>query len=503
MALQQKAAALLASFPEVSTYRWSSNDDSKRFSVENPATGQKITTIQAGNAETAHAAIKASQEAFTSWSALSRQQRCEYLMRSADELQKHLHELSLLLCLENGKPLKDAVLDVFFLVGVFRYFGSISDKLPSEFFDQGNVYSAVIYEPHGVCVGILPFNWPPVHVGGKLAPCLAAGNTMILKPGEQAPLTAIRIVEILETILPKDVVQIVPGVGPEVPQALVEHPLVKMVSLTGSTQVGAKVAQVAGASLTATVLELGGKNAFVVFEDANVDAVVKDAIEGAFFNKGEACTSASRILVHKSIYQSFVDKMSAAVKKLRTGDGIEDTTHVGPVVSRERQKQVLESIEAAKKEGARLAAQGSLPSGEHVSKGYFVPPTLFADVTPEMRVATEELFGPVVCVSSFETEDEAVGVVNASDYGLFAGVYSTEFGRAMRVARRIDAGVVLVNNYYRGVLGTPFGGMKGSGYGREHWIGTLREWSRIKNIRYPSGLGPIPQWRGATETTEG
>ncbi|KUI71340.1 NAD/NADP-dependent betaine aldehyde dehydrogenase [Cytospora mali] len=498
----QKAAALLASFPEVSRYRWSCDDSSKQFAVENPATGKTITTIQAGNAETAHAAIKASQEAFVSWQALSRQDRCGYLFRAADELQKNAHELSLLLCLENGKPLKDAILDVFFLVGVFRYFGSISDKLPSEFFDQGNVYSAVIYEPHGVCVGILPFNWPPIHVGGKLAPCLAAGNTMILKPGEQAPLTAIRIVEILEGVFPKDVVQIVPGLGPEVPQTLVEHPLVKMVSLTGSSQVGAKVAQIAGASLTATVLELGGKNAFVVFEDANVDSVVKDAIEGAFFNKGEACTSASRILVHKSIYQPFVDKMTAAVKKLRTGEGTDDATHVGPVVSRERHTQVLESIELAKKEGARLAAQGSLPSAEHLAGGYFVPPTLFVDVTPEMTVATEEIFGPVVCVGSFETEDEAVGIVNASEYGLFAGVYSTDFSRAMRVARRIDAGVVLVNNYYRAILGTPFGGMKGSGYGREHWIGTLREWSRIKNIRYPSGLGPIPQWRGASEVVE-
>jgi acyl-CoA reductase-like NAD-dependent aldehyde dehydrogenase len=496
MAVAQSAAAMLAAFPEVSTYRWSCNDTSLRFAVENPATGKAITTIQAGNAETTNAAVEASQAAYLAWKARAPTERCGFLMRASDELQKNAQELALLLCLENGKPFKDAIIDVFFLIQVFKYFGSIADKLPSEFFDQGSFYSTIIYEPLGVCAGIIPFNWPPIHVGGKLAPCLAAGNTMILKPGEQAPLTAIRIVEILQGVFPPDVVQIVPGLGPEVPQALVHHPLVKMVSLTGSSAVGAKVASAAGSSLTATALELGGKNAFVVFEDANLDVVVRDAVEGAYFNKGEACTASSRILVHKSLYPSFVEKMSAAVLKLKAGDGTDDSTHVGPVVSRERKQQVLEAIELAKSQGARLAAQGIVTTDAHLADGFFVPPTLFADVTPEMAVAVEEVFGPVACVSSFETEDEAVAIVNASRYGLFAGVYSTEFSRAMRVARRIEAGVVLVNNYFRGVLGTPFGGVKDSGHGREHWIGTLREWSTIKNIRYPSGLGgPAPQCR--------
>lgn len=496
MAVAQKAAELLTSFPETSVYRWSCDDTSRRFAVENPATGKTITTIQAGNVETTNAAVEASQLAFVNWKARAPQDRCSFLLRASDELQKNAQELALLLCLENGKPFKDAIIDVFFLIQVFKYFGSIADKLPSEFFDQGNVYSTIIYEPLGVCAGIIPFNWPPIHVGGKLAPCLAAGNTMILKPGEQAPLTAIRIVEILQTIFPADVVQIVPGLGPEVPQALVNHRLVKMVSFTGSSPVGAKVASAAGSSLTATALELGGKNAFVVFDDANLDTVVRDAVEGAYFNKGEACTASSRILVHRSIYQPFVDKMTAAVSKLRAGSGLDDATHVGPVVSRERKEQVLAAIDLAKSQGARLAAQGTVSTDAETADGFFVPPTLFADVTPEMAVAVDEIFGPVACVSAFDTEDEAVEIVNASRYGLFAGVYSTEFSRAMRVARRVEAGVVLVNNYFRGVLGTPFGGVKDSGHGREHWIGTLREWSQIKNIRYPSGLGaPLPQWR--------
>ncbi len=495
----EKASRILGSFAETSTFRWSCSDTSQRFAVENPATGKVITTVQAGNVDTAHQAIIASQEAFDkTWRLKSRQERCAYLLRASDELQKHSEELAILLCLENGKPWRDAAFDVGFLVQVFKYFGSIADKLPSEFFDLGNIYSTIVYEPHGVCVGILPFNWPPIHTGGKLAPCLAAGNTMILKPGEQAPLTVMRIVEILQDVLPQDVVQVVPGLGPEVPQALINHPLVKMVSLTGSTLSGSKAAQTAAASITPTVLELGGKNALIIFEDADLDLVIRDSIDGAYFNKGEACTASSRIFVHHSLYPEYVRRMTAAVKNLRTGDGIDDQTHVGPVVSRERRQEVLKYIELGKKEGATLAAQGSLPLAEELAHGYFVPPTLFTDVKPGMTIATEEIFGPVLCVGSFETEEEAVRIANMSEYGLFSGIYSQDFSRAMRVARQVEAGVVMINNYFRGVLGTPFGGVKNSGYGREHWIGTLREWSRTKNIRFPSGTGPpIPSWRGA------
>ncbi|KAJ5117291.1 hypothetical protein N7526_011147 [Penicillium atrosanguineum] len=446
MAVAQGAAAILAKFEEVSTYRWSCTDPSLQFAVENPATGKTITKIQAGNTETTNAAIEASQAAYIAWKARAPNERCGVLMRASDEIQKNLQELALLLCLENGKPFKDAIIDIFFLIQVFKYFGSIADKLPSEFFDQGSIYSAIIYEP----LGSVP--------SGRRSDRSWTGTRG--SPSSCQP------------------------------------PLVKMVSFTGSSAVGAKVASAAGSTLTTTALELGGKNAFVVFEDANLDVVVRDAIEGAYFNKGEACTASSRLLVHKDIYPQFVEKMTAAVLKLKAGDGIDDTTHVGPVVSRERKQQVLEAIELAKSQGARLAAQGTVSTDAHLADGFFVPPTLFADVTPDMAVAVEEIFGPVACVSSFETEDEAVEIINASRYGLFAGVYSTEFSRAMRVARRIEAGVVLVNNYYRGVLGTPFGGAKDSGHGREHWIGTLREWSSIKNIRYPSGMGaPLPQWR--------
>ena len=384
-------------FPELSTYRYSCKDESKRFEVENPATGKVITTIQAGDAETVDRAVQASQKAYEErWRPLSPRERSAYLFRCADELDKHLDDLATLLCMENGKPAQDAKsFDLVFLVSVFRYFASIVDKLPSQFYDRGPMYCTVYHEPYGVCCGILPFNWPPLHTGGKIAPALAAGNTMILKPGEQAPLTVIRIVEILEKILPQDVVQIVPGLGPEVPSALITHDLVKMVSFTGSTAAGAAVAKTASASITPVVLELGGKNAFIVFEDANFDLAVRDALEGAFFNKGEACTASSRILIHRSIYEKFVDALGKGVRNIKAGNGLDPKVHIGPQVSRAQQKRVLDYIELAKKEGARLVAQAPLPSDPECKDGFFAPATLFADITEDMRISKEEMFGTI------------------------------------------------------------------------------------------------------------
>ena len=495
------AAQVLKSIPKISHYRWSSTDTSKRFRVENPATGKVITTVQAGDQQAVDSAVQASPKAFaTNWRWKTRLERSVFLHKAADELQKYAQELAILLCLENGKPLVDAQnTDLLFLSTIFRYFASIGDKVPSEFLDQGGLYSAIVYEPHGVTAGILPFNWPPVHAGGKLAPALAAGNTMILKPGEQAPLTVMRIVEILQSVFPTDVVQAVPGLGSEVPEALIRHPLVKMVSLTGATKSGSLAAAAAAPTVTPMVLELGGKNAIIVFDDADVDRAVRDAVDGAFFNKGEACTASSRILVHRAVHAVFVAKLAAVVKRIRTGDGLDQATHVGPVVSRSQQEKILKYIELGQKEGATLAAQGALPTASHLAQGFFVPPTLFTDVTPTMTIATEEIFGPVTCVIPFSTEEEAVEIANSSRYGLFAGVYSADSPRTTRVARKLDVGVVLCNNYFRGVLGSPFGGVKESGYGREHWMGSLREWSRTKVIRIPTGLGEIPEWRGVVD----
>lgn len=232
-----------------------------------------------------------------------------------------------------------------------------------------------------------------------------------------------------------------------------------------------------------------------------MERAVSDALQGGFFNKGEACTAASRIIVQEGLYDKFVSQFAGAVKKLRTGNGMDEATHVGPCVTAAQQKRVLGYIEMGKKEGARVVAQAPLPSGSECKDGFFVPPTLFADVTPSMTIAQEEIFGPVVTVGKFRTEDEAVSVANGVAYGLVASVFTRDMERGLRVCRRLHAGMILFNNYQRNVLGLPFGGVKDSGYGREHTIDTLEEWSRKKFIQMPSGRGPIMSWRGVRDCT--
>jgi acyl-CoA reductase-like NAD-dependent aldehyde dehydrogenase len=487
---------------ELTRSRWSSDDEADSFPVDNPATGKAITILQGGGVAQMNAAIEAAHQAFAhDWRWRSRTERAGLLLSCADRLEAHANELADLLSLENGKPVADArENDIRFLIGVFRFFGSIVDKLPSgDFHDTGSIYSATVLEPFGVVGAIIPFNWPPIHTGGKIAPALAVGNTVVLKPSEAAPLTVMRIVELCNQVLPADVLHVVPGVGPVVGQALAAHPHVRMMSFTGSTKAGSAVAQTAAGHIAPTLLELGGKNAFMVFDDADVDRAVRDALEGGFYNKGEACTAASRVVVQKGVAEAFTNQLGAGVRKLKVGAGNDPSTHVGPAVSKAQQSKVLEYIEVGRREGARVVAEGRLPSDPSLAGGFFVPPTLLADVRPDARVAQEEIFGPVVTVTAFETEEDAVAIVNSSEYGLFAGLYTRDSERALRVARRIDVGVVLINNYFRGLLGLPFGGAKHSGYGREHTIETLAHFGYRKLIRFPSGTGTWPQWRAVGE----
>jgi acyl-CoA reductase-like NAD-dependent aldehyde dehydrogenase len=444
----------------IATYRWSSDRPEDRFPVENPATGQVITIVQGGAAAEVDAAVQAAHRAFTDdWRWRTPADRARLLLQGADVLEAHAGELTDLVCQENGKPVADARLhDIGFLTGIFRFYGSLVDKLPSDFYDTGSVYASTVLEPVGVVGEIVPFNWPPIHTGGKIAPALAVGDTVVIKPSEQAPLTVIRIVELLNTVLPPDVLHVVPGTGRVAGQALVANPLVRMVSFTGSTNAGAAVARTAAANITPALLELGGKNAFIVYADADVDRAARDALDGGFYNKGEACTAASRVLVHRDAHDAFVSKLAAGVTALRVGDGADPATHVGPVVTRAQQQKVLGYIRAGEAEGAKIAAQASLPADPALAGGFFVPPTLFTGVTPDMRIATEEIFGPVVTVTVFDTEDEAVAIANQPEYGLLAALYTRDSERAFRTARRLDSGMVLINNYFRGMLGTPFGG---------------------------------------------
>lgn len=475
---------------------------STAFPIHNPATGSTITSLIPASLSTVNTAVQTAEHAFqTSWRWLSPTARSTLLFQCASALEDHRTEIAEILTLENGKPYLDALnYDVLFLYSCFRYFASIFDKIPGEALDQGTTYTTTWYEPKGVTAAIIPFNWPPIHTAGKLAPALAAGNTMILKPSEQAPLTVIKIVEIINTVLPAGVVQVLPAWGPEIPQALVAHPLVRMVSFTGSTLAGTKVALTAAQKPIPVVLELGGKNALVVFDDADFERAVRTALDGAFFNKGEACTATSRLLVQRGVYDRFCAKLAEGVRKLRVGDGMDPDTHVGPQVSKAQQQNSLKYIAIAKQTaGATIAAQAPLPSNPQLKDGFFVPPTLITDVTPDMTIAQDEMFGPIVTVCAFNMEEDAIRIVNESRFGLTCCIFSRDSERCFRVARKVDVGMVFVNNYNRAVLGSPFGGNKESGYGREHCLETMRSWQNPKFIKQPTGLGALPEWRGIVD----
>jgi len=489
------------SYPALYTSRWSSAKTEERFPVENPATGEIITVVQGGGAPEVDAAVRAAHEAFeASWRWRTAADRARYLIRCAEILEDHADEIAALESLENGKPVTQArQFDVAFLIGAFRYFAALVDKLPGEFYDQGSVYASVLLEPLGVVAGIIPFNWPPIHTGGKLAPALAVGNTVVLKPGEQAPLTVMRIVELIQTVLPPDVVHVVPGTGAETGQALAGHPLVRKVSFTGSTLAGAAVSRAAAGNITPVLLELGGKNALIVLDDADVDQAVRAALEGGFFNQGEACTASSRLLLQSGIHDAFVDKLASGVKKLVLGNGLDPATHVGPLVTKAHQRRVLDYLRIGVEEGATIRAQAAMPADPALVGGFYVRPTLLTGVTRTMRIAKEEVFGPIVAVTRVDSLEEAISEANESQYGLVAAIYTRDMATGLRASRELDTGTVFINNYFRMFLGTPFGGAKHSGYGREHSIETLKEFGRLKSIRFPSGLGAIPQWSAVSD----
>ena len=486
-------------YAHISRFAYSSENAEDQFAVHNPATGDVITIVQGGGvAEVDKAVGKADQAFRTDWRWRSARERSQLMLKAADRLEAHFEELAQLLSLENGKPVSQAREgDIPFVIAIYRYFASLVDKLPHELHDQGAIYANVFREPFGVVGAIIPFNWPPIHFGGKSAPALATGNTIVFKPGEQAPLTVLRMIEIVSEDLPPGVVQAVPASGLAVPQALASHPLVKKITFTGSTKAGAAVSHIAADRLVPLSLELGGKNAMIILEDADMDLALRCAIDGGFFNQGEACTAASRLLVHSSIHDVFVRRLATGVSHLKVGDGADESTHVGPLVTAAHRDKVESYIRLGVSEGAHVEAQAALSTDARLKNGFFSQPTLFTGVTRNMTIARDEMFGPVVTVTKFDSTEEAIEIANESEYGLVCSVFSKDTTEAMRIGRRTEAGMVFVNNYNRMALGTPFGGVKFSGYGREHCLETLKEYTWAKNMRYPSGLGAPGGWSKA------
>lgn len=468
--------------------------DLPTFEVVEPSTATVLANVVSADDALVDRAVRSARAALPAWRNLSGRQRGAYLKQVAERIRAHADELGELVSRENGKPKRDALAnDVAFSSNCFEFFAGLGDSLPGEIIDQGPIETRVLYEPYGVVACILPFNWPPIHFAKKGAPALITGNTVVIKPGEQAPLTVLRLVEIANEVLPPGVLNAVPGLTAGA--ALAGHPGVERISFTGATATGRRVLQTAAQNLTYATMELGGKNALMVFPDADLDLAVTVAIEAMFYNQGEACTSTARILVQDAVYDAFLTKFTAAATALVVGDGLDPGTDIGPMVDAKHRDRVLSYLQTALDEGARIVGQGSVPTEAPYADGYWVPPTVLADVTPDSTVGQEEIFGPIALLMRYSTLDEAIEIANGTAYGLTAAMITRDEAAAWHIAQRLEAGMVFVNNYMRrSFLGSPFGGQKGSGFGRENAPETLHEFVRSKAVRFRSGRGEVPVW---------
>jgi acyl-CoA reductase-like NAD-dependent aldehyde dehydrogenase len=465
------------------------------YEVRECSTNSVLARVANASVETVNAAVQDSRRAYEEgWRDMSPRERGALLRQVAVTIREHADELAELSAREVGKPKRDALrVDVVSSHTNFDYYAGIADTVHGELIHQGPIEAHVTYEPYGVVAAILPFNWPVQHLAKKCAPALAVGNTVVVKPGEQAPLAILRLVELANEVLPPGVLNAVNGLpaGP----ALIANSRIERVTFTGSTATGRHVMRAAAEHLTFATLELGGKNALMVLDDADVEAAVRVAIEGMFYNNGMACTSTSRILVHESLYDDFAERFVAAAAMLKVGEPLDPSTDIGPLVDRRQQERVEGYVATTIAEGAPLLFEGTLPDDERWREGFWVKPRIFGEITPANTIAREEIFGPVAALMRFRSDDEAVEITNDTDYGLTAAICTRDEMRAARLAPRLEVGMVFVNQYTRRTfIGSPFGGVKGSGYGREYCAETLNEFVRAKNVRFPSGHGEVPTW---------
>ncbi|WP_136249317.1 aldehyde dehydrogenase [Halomonas borealis] len=452
----------------------------------NPATGEALAEVASCDAADAEAAVAAARRAFDGgeWSRLAPGGRKAVLLRLADLMEAHQHELALLDTLDMGKPVNSSLGDMAGAIGCLRHHAESIDKLYGEVAPTGDdALGLVLREPLGVVASIVPWNFPLMMTAWKIAPALAAGNSVILKPSEKSPLSALRLASLAHAAgLPRGVFQVLPGFGHSVGKALALSMGVDCLAFTGSTGVGKQLMQYAGQSnLKKVFLECGGKSPNLVFADCkDLDRVAEHAAGAIFHNQGEVCIAGSRLLVENSIREAFVDKVLAATEAMQPGDPLDPESFMGAMVDQAQHARVLDYIRRGVEEGATLRSGGE--ATEVDGKGLFIPPTVFDGVTETMAIGREEIFGPVLAVFGFDGEDEAVRLANDSDYGLAAGLWSQDIDRIMRVTRRLRSGQVFVNNWADMDQTVPFGGVKQSGNGRDKSHHSLEEYSDLKSV---------------------
>ncbi len=474
---------------------WRPASDGQEYNAYNPATGEVLAKCAEATKEDVDAAVAAATEAFKTWKKTSIQERSSYLLKIADALEAKLEHFAQVETYDNGKPIRETRgIDIPFAVDHFRYFAGVirAEEGSAQQLD-GNTLSLILHEPIGVVGQVIPWNFPFLMAAWKLAPALAAGCTVVIKPSSHTSLSLLEFGEILKDILPAGVVNIITGKGSKSGQFILDHPGFAKLAFTGSTDVGLNVYKAAANHLIPATLELGGKSANIFFEDAKWDMAMEGAMLGILFNQGQVCCAGSRIFVQDTIYDKFVADLAKHFEKVKVGLPWEEDTQLGAQIYEGQTKKVLEYVDIAEKEGARIIAGGKRITEGELGKGCFVRPTLIVDATNDMRVAQEEIFGPVAVVIKFHSEEEVIKMANDSEFGLGGGVWTRDINRAIRVAEGVETGRMWVNCYNQIPAGAPFGGVKQSGIGRETHKVILEHYSQKKNIiinlsEKPTGL---------------
>jgi len=463
---------------------WRDAASGQTIDVVNPATEDVIASVPSADKADLDAAVAAARVAYDGpWGRMSARDRGRLLWKIGEKLMEKADEVARLETLHNGKPIFESRhIEVPASAECFQYYAGWADKIHGETIPvRGNYLTYTLREPIGVVAAIVPWNFPLLLTSWKVAPALACGNTIIIKPASQTPLTALALAEIAQEVgLPPGVLNVVTGPGAKVGQMIVEHPGIDKIAFTGDTSTGKQIMRGSADTLKHITLELGGKSPNIVFPDADLDAALRGATMGIFYGKGEVCAAGSRLLVDKSIKNEFIDKVASRAKKMVCGDPLDPRTRLGAISSKKQLENDLRYIDIAKQEGATLVAGGGR-ADIGTGKGYFLQPTVFADVTPEMTIFREEIFGPVLAAVEFADVDEAIARANGTSYGLAAAVWTKDVKKAHYVARRLQAGTVWVNTYNVYDTAAPFGGYKQSGFGREMSVHALEHYTQVKS----------------------